>query len=245
MLVTQGQTPVQFSCKYLQGTEETEPSPNQLCHSPTGHSPRSIWQPDWKTALQNLGSFMKFFASEKNPLFLAQVLLRDWLKSTFSLLTPTQNSTIRARMGNTSLVLCRKRTTVGLFNREIVTARAHIRQEKPAQGHAWWPCWPLQQFPPSKAIQSDRTVQGRLVRAALQYCRNSQASFLYFLLLSTGAADSSPPLSGASSYLSSQCLLPNPSRFDKLLILHRFWEGRSAHFTLSQGILTYRRYRWD
>lgn len=114
MLVTQGQTSVQFSCKYLQGTEETEPSPNQPCHSPTGHSPRNTWEPDWKTALQNVGRFLKFFASDLKKKTKTSFQLKCFYKT---VMTPTQNSTIRARMGNTSLVLCSKRTTVGLFNR--------------------------------------------------------------------------------------------------------------------------------
>lgn len=43
-----------------------------------------------------------------------------------------------------------------------------IHSEKnPLQGHAWWPFWPLQHFSLSRAIQSDRTVQGHLFRVAL------------------------------------------------------------------------------
>lgn len=146
---------------------------------------------------------------------------------------PTLNST-RAGMGNTTPALCLKKKVI-LFNKESVTARACIQQEKTVRGHVWWPCWPSQQFSLRWAIEADRTVRGHLFRAASQRCRTHRR-VLHWLL---SAATSAPRLGPQGHLISAPP--PNPGRFDALLIclLQRLLWGRSAPPVLESP------YRWD
>lgn len=88
-------------------------------HSHSGHTPTSTWGAAWKIALWNLESFIKFFACEKT---LAS-------SSASAVMIPTQNSTIRARTGNTIFVLCEKGYSV-FFNEEGVWQQGHTYRKK-------------------------------------------------------------------------------------------------------------------
>lgn len=137
-------------------------------HSHSGHTPTSTWGAAWKIALWNLESFIKFFACEKT---LAS-------SSASAVMIPTQNSTIRARTGNTIFVLCEKGYSVFFLMKRECDSKGIHTGKKPVQGHAWWPFWPLQHFSLGRAIQPDRTVQGHLFRAALLQNPTSKPSVL-------------------------------------------------------------------
>lgn len=84
-----------------------------------------------------------------------------------TVMIPTQNSTIRARTGNTIFVLYKKGYIAVFLMKECDNKSIHLG-ENPVQGRAWWPFWPLQHFSVGRAIQPDRTVQGHLFRALVQ-----------------------------------------------------------------------------
>lgn len=174
-----------FAGNRVNGILSTSAMPQS--HSHTGHTPTNTWGAAWKIALWNLESFMKFFAWEKTLTS----------SSVSTVVIPTQNSTIRARTGNTTFVLCEKGYSgFFLMKRECDSKGIHPEKKQCRD----MPCGLSGLYNTSPwAEQFSLTELFMDIYSEQPYCRIPQASLLN--LLSRVIAHSSHAPSSAMDYL--------------------------------------------